>query len=187
MRQLTLHGHADAVLTLALSAKSELIVSSSSDCSIRVWDVATGTCIKIIWTKVPASCLDISSDAKVFVGNQFNDVCVWSTAPEESVWHVGQKSKKAKASSKRPVESVMLQNCIGHTADVLACKIRLCALADVSLLRCLRLCVCRGEGKSRLAFSAALDGTIRSILLFGSAHTCYLHSPHAICCADCGP
>ena len=124
MRQLVLQGHTDAVLTLALSAKSELIVSSGSDCTIRVWDVATGSCIKIIWSKVPATCLDISGDAKVFVGNQFNDVCMWSTAPEESVWHVGQKSKKAKSSGKRPVESAVIQCCIGHTADVLACKIR---------------------------------------------------------------
>jgi WD40 repeat protein len=52
MRQLTLHGHTDAVITLCLSAKSELVVSSGSDNSIRVWDVATGACVKIIWTKV---------------------------------------------------------------------------------------------------------------------------------------
>jgi hypothetical protein len=66
--------------------------------------------------KVPATCLDISMDAKTFVGNQFNDVCVWSTAPEESLWHVGQKGKKAKvALGKRPAESpvIVFSSCIG--------------------------------------------------------------------------
>jgi WD40 repeat protein len=124
MRKLTLLGHTDAVVTLCLSAKSELIISSGTDCSIRLWDVASSDCIKIIWTKVPATCLDVSADSKYFVGNQFNDVCVWSTAPEESVWHVGQKAKKAKASGKRQVESAVLQTCVGHTADVLSCKLR---------------------------------------------------------------
>jgi WD40 repeat protein len=124
MRRLTLLGHTDAVVTLCLSAKSELIISSGTDCSIRLWDVASGDCIKIIWTKVPSTSLDVSADAKMFVGNQFNDVCIWSTVPEESVWHVGQKGKKAKASSKKPTESPALHTCIGHTADVLSCKIR---------------------------------------------------------------
>jgi WD40 repeat protein len=55
MRQLTLLGHTDAVVTLCLSARSEIIVSSGSDCSIRVWDVATGACVKIVWTKVSSS------------------------------------------------------------------------------------------------------------------------------------
>jgi WD40 repeat protein len=53
MRQLTLQGHTDAVVTICLSSKSELVISSGTDNSIRVWDVATGDCIKIIWTKVP--------------------------------------------------------------------------------------------------------------------------------------
>ena len=133
MRQLTLLGHTDAVLALSLSTKSEIIVSSGSDCSLRIWDVATGVCIKIIWTKVAATCLDISSDAKIFVGNQFNDVCVWSTAPEETAWHVGQRAKKARASSKRPAESPALQTCIGHSADVLSVKIRCSATRNVWL------------------------------------------------------
>jgi len=136
MRQLTLAGHTDAVLTLCLSAKSEIIVSSSSDCSLRVWDVATGACSKIIWTKVAATCVDISSDAKIFVGNQFNDVCVWSTAPEESTWHVGQKAKKARASNKRAVESPVMQTCIGHSADVLSVKIRWVVAVDL-MTRCM--------------------------------------------------
>jgi hypothetical protein len=64
--------------------------------------------------KVPATCLDISVDAKTFVGNQFNDVCVWTTAPEESLWHAGQKGKKAKAAGKRPAESpvIVFSSCI---------------------------------------------------------------------------
>jgi hypothetical protein len=136
MRQLTLLGHTDAVITLCLSAKSELIISSGSDNSIRVWDVATGACVKIIWTKVarlpglflyntkplilifeykvPATCLDISSDANIIVGNQFNDVCIWTTVPEESLWHAGQKARKAKATGSRPAESpvILFANCI---------------------------------------------------------------------------
>jgi hypothetical protein len=84
---------------------------------------------------------------------------VWSTAPEESVWHVGQKGKKAKSSGKRPVESATLQTCIGHTADVLSCKIR--SACHVHRVLTLTLQRNRGEGKARLAFSAALDGLIR--------------------------
>jgi WD40 repeat protein len=124
MRRLDLLGHTDAVLAFCLSPKSDIIVSSSADCSLRVWDASTGECIKIIWTKVPASCIDISSDSKIFVANQFNDVCVWSTAPQESVWHVGQRGKQAKASGKKQHDSPPLQLCIGHAADVLSCKVR---------------------------------------------------------------
>ena len=44
----TLYGHSEAVTALSLSPAGRLLVSASRDSTVRVWDVATGTCIRVL-------------------------------------------------------------------------------------------------------------------------------------------
>ena len=39
----TLAGHSGGVSTLAFSQDDNLVVSGSGDCSVKIWDAATGT------------------------------------------------------------------------------------------------------------------------------------------------
>ena len=43
--QHTLTGHAESVRSVAVSADGRIAVSGSKDCSVRVWDVTSGTCL----------------------------------------------------------------------------------------------------------------------------------------------
>ena len=44
----TFQGHADLVRTLALDLANEVIVSGSYDNSVRMWDMRTGTCLRVL-------------------------------------------------------------------------------------------------------------------------------------------
>lgn len=43
-----LTGHAGPVLALALDAKAQRLYSAGMDCSVRVWDLSTSTCLHVL-------------------------------------------------------------------------------------------------------------------------------------------
>ena len=47
-RNTILKGHSDTVYSACFSPNGQYIVSTSADCSIRIWDVSTGLCIKTL-------------------------------------------------------------------------------------------------------------------------------------------
>ena len=59
---MTLEGHTSAVTALAMSVDNTTLVSTSSDCSIRVWDIITKQCLRESkpFVKSPLSNVSIS-------------------------------------------------------------------------------------------------------------------------------
>lgn len=43
-----LKGHYDEVFTVKFNLQDDKVISSSKDNSVRIWDVATGECLKTI-------------------------------------------------------------------------------------------------------------------------------------------
>ena len=65
---LTLTGHTSGVLCVAVSLGGDLAVSGSWDHSIRVWDMKTGTCTKVLeGHTVPVEVVALSGDCKTAI------------------------------------------------------------------------------------------------------------------------
>ncbi|KAF3315864.1 hypothetical protein TWF173_003061 [Orbilia oligospora] len=80
----TLEGHTDSVISLAFSANGGLLASGSCDCTIRIWDVATGALLHIFRGHKDAvrDVIFYTVDGDEFVASASDDktVKVWSVA-----------------------------------------------------------------------------------------------------------
>ena len=69
----TLEGHGAGVNAVALSGDGRLAVSGSDDKTLKVWDVATGTCIATFTADAPLTCVALQG-AGVFAGDNLGHV-----------------------------------------------------------------------------------------------------------------
>ncbi|MBM3878808.1 MAG: serine/threonine protein kinase [Verrucomicrobia bacterium] len=65
-------GHTDQVRCLALSADGEWALSGSADNTLRLWEVASGRCVRVVVGEVPRS-LALSNDGAWAVSSDFHD------------------------------------------------------------------------------------------------------------------
>ncbi|KAK6511458.1 hypothetical protein TWF481_000374 [Arthrobotrys musiformis] len=80
----TLEGHAWDIIDLAFSPNGKMIASSSSDRTIRLWDVATGATIHVLETDMEDApgfqtmvALSFSADSKTIVSVSDNNGMIW--------------------------------------------------------------------------------------------------------------
>ncbi|XP_078168478.1 transducin/WD40 repeat-like superfamily protein [Carex rostrata] len=78
----TLRGHASYVFCVNFNAQSNLLVSGSFDCTIRMWDVVSGRCIRDIKAHdAPVTALHFVRDASMIVSASHDGSCkVWDAA-----------------------------------------------------------------------------------------------------------
>jgi WD40 repeat protein len=79
-----LEGHTREIYALAFSAKGDKLVSTSSDGSIRVWNLADGTAT-VIKTGTGSRTVAISPDGTLIAGRFENKAMLWNAANGEQV------------------------------------------------------------------------------------------------------
>ena len=82
-RQRTLVGHTDKVTGLALPTGTGLLVSSSQDGSVRLWDVATGAAIgtPLRWSSNVVDALASSLGSSALMSRHGEEVVSWDLDP----------------------------------------------------------------------------------------------------------
>ncbi|RKL38054.1 hypothetical protein BFJ72_g7516 [Fusarium proliferatum] len=83
----TLEGHKSTVSNIAFSGNGQWLASTSHDCTIRIWDVATGVCLQIIHsTYVEVHAVAFSSDSSCLAAASENcAIELWDTKSEEFI------------------------------------------------------------------------------------------------------
>ncbi|KAJ4749481.1 WD repeat-containing protein 5 [Rhynchospora pubera] len=78
----TLRGHTSYVFCVNFNAQSNLLVSGSFDCTIRMWDVVTGRSVRCIKAHdAPVTALHFVRDASMIVSASHDGSCkVWDAA-----------------------------------------------------------------------------------------------------------
>ncbi len=95
--QAVLEGHMDEVNELVLSADGRRVISGSRDNTIRVWDLESGECLKVLgeaglWNGVNRV---LSVDGRHVVSSTLHTICVWDVESGEClkefehVWYYG--------------------------------------------------------------------------------------------------
>jgi COMPASS component SWD3 len=76
----TLRGHSSYVFCVNFNAQSNLLVSGSFDCTIRMWDVVTGRSLRCIKAHdAPVTALHFVRDASMIVSASHDGTCkVWN-------------------------------------------------------------------------------------------------------------
>src|SRR5688572_13041696 len=74
-------GHELAVVTVAISPDSNLLVTGSRDKSIKLWEISTGREIRsLLGHEMTVTCLDFSSDGKFIIsGSNDKTIRIWET------------------------------------------------------------------------------------------------------------
>jgi len=103
----TLVGHTSAVLALALLADrpDRQLASGSSDRTVRLWDVASHTCVGILRAVGPLRTLAPLPDGRLAGATQYHHLCVWDTRPPPA------------ATSRRAVNAVPSVTWYGELGD----------------------------------------------------------------------
>ena len=75
-----LKGHTDSVLTVAFGSGERYAISGSKDRTVRVWDLLTGKCVKILegHTNVISGVAMSSDGHRAFSSSMDNTVRVWN-------------------------------------------------------------------------------------------------------------
>ncbi len=82
---LTLTGHTGFVMSLVYSPKGDLLASGGSDFTVRLWDVETGECLKVIQDYALVTSLDwkeISGDQYLAIGGADKTIRQWKVEKE---------------------------------------------------------------------------------------------------------
>ncbi len=80
----TYHGHTDGVWSVAFSTDTTFLVSSSDDQTIRIWDVATGQCLRILYHANRVRSVALSPDGALFAsGCDDHAICIWDARTGE--------------------------------------------------------------------------------------------------------
>uniref|UniRef100_A0A6A7FQS0 WD repeat-containing protein 36-like n=1 Tax=Hirondellea gigas TaxID=1518452 RepID=A0A6A7FQS0_9CRUS len=74
-----LYGHHNQITDMAFSADSKWLISSSMDCTIRTWDLPTGSCIDNFVVPSPATSISLSPVDDYLVSTHVNElgIFVW--------------------------------------------------------------------------------------------------------------
>ena len=80
-----LEGHSDRVIGLALTPKSDWIISGSTDKTIKIWELATGECIHTLrGHKGSVTSVAVSPDGKLVIsGSEDETIRIWDTITGE--------------------------------------------------------------------------------------------------------
>lgn len=81
----TLFGHKDRIVSLAFSPTSQLLVSSSMDGTVRVWETKTGNCQRILSHGYDLGDANFSPDSKQIVSIGMEKICLWDTDTGERI------------------------------------------------------------------------------------------------------
>ncbi|KAM0247510.1 hypothetical protein ACHAQJ_009816 [Trichoderma viride] len=79
----TLEGHSEAVISVAFSADSQRIASGSRDCTVKIWDTATGTCLQTLkghHDSVTSIAFMLADNQHIASGSHDCTVKIWDTA-----------------------------------------------------------------------------------------------------------
>ena len=78
----TMRGHANFVFCVNFNPQGSLLASGSFDESLRLWDVKTGRCLKILPAHSdPVSGIDFNCDGTLLVSGSYDGLCrIWDTA-----------------------------------------------------------------------------------------------------------
>ncbi|KAF5700770.1 het-E-1 heterokaryon incompatibility protein [Fusarium globosum] len=83
----TLEGHTSTVSNIPFSGNGQWLASTSYDCTIRIWDVATGVCLQTIHSPyVEVHAVAFSSDSSCLAAASENcTIELWDTKSEEFI------------------------------------------------------------------------------------------------------
>ena len=78
----TMRGHANFVFCVNFNPQGSLLASGSFDESLRLWDVKTGRCLKILPAHSdPVSAVHFSCDGTLLVSGSHDGLCrIWDTS-----------------------------------------------------------------------------------------------------------
>jgi WD40 repeat protein len=77
----SLSGHTNAVSTIAYSADERQLASTSTDGTVRIWDVVTGTCTQVLTCQyLPLRAIFSPNGRQLFVSGMSANIDVWDTA-----------------------------------------------------------------------------------------------------------
>jgi COMPASS component SWD3 len=78
----TLHGHTNYVFCVNFNPQSNIIVSGSFDETVRVWDVKSGKCLKVLPAHSdPVTAVDFNRDGTLIVSSSYDGLCrIWDAS-----------------------------------------------------------------------------------------------------------
>lgn len=72
----TLDAHVKSVYGVEMIAN--MVISTSCDKTVRLWDIDTGNCCKTLWShRRPVNCLDVIDEETFVTGSWDSTVKVW--------------------------------------------------------------------------------------------------------------
>jgi len=105
----TLRGHMDYVNFLEVAANGRRAVSGSSDRTLKLWDIAEGTCVETIETDSPVSHVCVSENGNVVHAASSFHVRRWD-------FSLKQCTKEYEISTRASIESLALLSDVGLLA-----------------------------------------------------------------------
>lgn len=80
----TYHGHTDGVWSVVFSTDATFLVSSSDDQTIRIWDVATGQCLRTLYHTTRVRSIALCPDGTLFAsGSDDGTIRLWDARTGE--------------------------------------------------------------------------------------------------------
>lgn len=89
----SLEGHKDHITCFALTSDGR-VVSASEDATLKIWDLATGTCLRTLTDDYEGhrraiTCLALTSDGRIVSGSWDKTLCVWDAGSGEHLMTLG--------------------------------------------------------------------------------------------------
>ncbi|MBO0792395.1 MAG: NACHT domain-containing protein, partial [Ktedonobacteraceae bacterium] len=142
---LTCHGHTDGVWSLSISQDERLLVSGSDDQTVRVWDLASGACLRTITThsnRVRATALN-HHNTLLASGSDDQTIHIWDLASGACLHTLTGHSGRVRALAFNPDDTLLASGSTDNTI----------CLWDMRLQRCLHTLLGHTNNLRTLAFS----------------------------------